>query len=209
MRNKAVADMIPGAIIGYAKCDDIGVWRELCLMLATGCRPGVALAFVPGDQWLDDVIDLQPVGKKLEDKRNAIVPTIEPMKPILKAWQANPHHRVAGRKTWGSTAHRTLRLRDDIVAYDIRHTVTTYMDDQRVPGAQMSGIVGHLPSDRGIAKTTKTYYLHYNPHNARQAKRVLTKLFDAVSKEADRWIADHSLTNGQRGCPKQALKISE
>ena len=79
------------------------------------------------------------------------------------------------------------------------------MDDQSVPGAQMSGIVGHLPSDRGIARTTKKYYLSYNPHDTRKAQRVLTKLL----KEADRWIADHSLTNGQRGCPKQALRISE
>lgn len=189
-----------GAILGYAK-DDEGVWRELCLMLATACRPGAALAFDPAEQWLDDVIDLQPAGKQENDKRNAIVPVIGPLRPILEAWKAKPHERVASRKTWWRTARRALALPAEIEAYHIRHTVTTHMDEQGVPGAQMSGITGHLPASRGVARTTKEHYLHYDPRNAQRAYVVLTTFFHAVMREVVRWRADQMRTKPVRGKP--------
>lgn len=190
-----------GALLGYAR-EDKGVYRELCLMLATSCRPGVAMAFDPNDprQWDGQTIDLQPEGREETDKRNAIVPAIAPIVPILEAWMADPHERVASRKTWWRTAKRVLSM-PGVEAYDIRHTVTTYMDAQGVPGAQMSGIAGHLPSSRGVARTTSAHYLHYDPLKADRAKAVLTKLFVAVMREADRWAADQARTKPIRGKP--------
>jgi hypothetical protein len=77
----------------------------------------------------------------------------------------------------------------------IRTTVSTYLDEQgNVPGAQISGIIGHLPSSRGIARTTSEHYLHYDPLNCARAKAVLTQLFTAVQREAEKWAADHLRT---------------
>jgi integrase len=188
-----------GALWGYAS-EDVGMWRELALMMATACRPGVALAFDPATQWQGDVLDLQPEGRGLTDKRNAIVPVIAPLRPILEAWKDAPHGKVKSRKQWWGTARRVLSLAD-VEAYDIRHTVSTYMDDEGVPGAQLSGITGHIPESRKISRTTSAHYLHYDPRKADKAKRVLTRFFLAVQREAERWTADHMRTIPVRGHP--------
>jgi integrase len=188
-----------GALIGYAK-EDEGVYREILLMLGTCCRPGVALAFDPNAQWHDDVLDLQPEDRDETDKRNAIVPVIDPLRPILKAWKEKPHETVASRKRWWRTARRALGI-GDIRAYDVRHTVATMLDNSGVPGVQISGIAGHLPSSRNIARTTSQHYLHYDPRNCREAKRALTRFFLAAMREADQWNADHLRTKPAYGQP--------
>jgi integrase len=187
-----------GALLAYSR-EDKEVHRELCLMLGTSCRPGVALAFDPKAQWDGEMIDLQPDARLLTDKRNAIVPMIEPLKPVLEDWAKSPHDSVASRKRWWRTARRALGV--DLEAYDIRHAVTTMLDDSGVPGAQISGITGHLPESRGVARTTSKHYLHYDPRNALQAKRALTKVYRAVMAEADRWSADHLRTKPAYGQP--------
>ena len=189
-----------GAIWGYAKPDE-GVWRWIALMMATASRPGPALAFDPATQWLDDVIDLHPEGAERSDKRNAVVPVIDPMIQILKAWRESPHEVVKSRKIWWGTMRRALGLPADVTAYTIRHTVTTYMDQAGVPGAELSAIAGHLPSQRGIARTTSKHYLHYDPRNCPKAKRALTKFFRSVEAAADQWLADHVRTIPLRGAP--------
>lgn len=188
-----------GAIWGYAR-EDIAIHREIALMLATACRPGAAMAFDPKTQWEGEIIDLQPKGRTINDKRNAVVPMIEPLRTILSDWKASPHVRVASRKRWWRTARRVLGL-PGVEAYDIRHTVTTMLDTSGVPGAQISGITGHLPSSRGMARTTSQHYLHYNPHNAPEALAALTNFYNEVRSHADQWIADHMRTTPVRGKP--------
>jgi integrase len=197
-----------GAILGYAK-DDSGAYRELCLMLATGCRPGNAFAFDPAEQWHGDILDLQPTRKDLTDKRAAVLPVIEPLKPILKDWKENPHDQVKSRKRFWRTMRRVLGLEAGFDAYSIRTTVSTYMDEQGVPGAQLSGVIGHLPESRGIARTTSAHYLHYDPRNAKRAKAVLTQLFTAVQREAEKWAADHLRTTPARGKPISLVRNGE
>lgn len=198
-----------GAIWGYAK-EDIGAWRWIAMMIATGSRPGAALAFDPASQWHGDILDLHPEGKQRTDKRNAVVPVIDPMLPILADWKATPHETVSSRKKWWGTMRRALGLPDEVTAYAIRHTVATFMDQEGVPGAEMSAIAGHLPSHRGIARTTNRHYLHFNPRNCPKAKRALTKLFRLVERESGQWIADHVRTIPVRGKPimvaKRAMK---
>lgn len=199
-----------GKVLGYAKLyaelkrnegpPDPGPYRELALMIATAARPGAAMAFDPLEQWEGDIIDLHPKGAPKTAKRNAVVPSIDPLAPILEQWKAEPHKRVKSRKQWWETAKRALEL-DGIEAYTIRHTVTTFLDEEGVPGAQMSAITGHLPSGRGVSKTTSKHYLHYDPRNAPKAKRALSKFFVAVIREADRWASDHLLTNPSRKGP--------
>jgi integrase len=189
-----------GAIIGYAN-EDKGAVRELCLMIATGCRPGNALAFNPAEQWLGDILDLQPKRKDLTDKRAAVLPVIRQLRPILADWTREPHDQVKSRKRFWRTMRRVLAIEPGMDAYSIRTTVSTYMDEQGVPGAQLSGIIGHLPESRGIARTTSEHYLGYDPHNAKRAKAVLEQLFREVRREAKKWSADHRRTIGVRGRP--------
>jgi integrase len=196
-----------GAMLGYA-AEDIGGYRYVSLMIATSARPGVALAFDPATQWLDDIIDLQPEGVGRTNKRNASVPVIAPLVPILTAWRDDPHATVKSRKRWWNTMTRALGL-DGVDAYAIRHTVLTYLDDQGVPGAQISGIGGHVPKGRGVSRTTSRNYFHYNPHQAPQAKRALTKLFQSVEREAAKWRADHLRTTPVRGKPIMVVKAGE
>ena len=187
-----------GALFGYAR-EDRDVYRELCLMLGTACRPGAALAFDPATQWVDDLLDLQPEDREETDKRNSIVPTVEPLRPILEDWKAAPHAQVLSRRTWWRTARRALGI--SLEAYDIRHTVSTMLDNSGVPGAQIGGVTGHIPESRNIPQTTREHYLHYDPRNAPQAKRALTKFFKLVMAEADKWAADHLRTKPAYGQP--------
>lgn len=189
-----------GAIFGYAKAER-GLYRELCLMLASGCRPGHAMKFDPAGQWHDDIMDLQPWREDETDKRAAVLPVIDPLRPILADWQANPHDPVTSRKTTWRTMRRVLGLPGWVEAYCIRTTVATYLDDQGTPGGQISGIIGHLPESRGIARVTKDHYLHYDPRNCDRAKEVLTGLFEAMTQRSEKWAADHLLTIPIRGCP--------
>lgn len=189
-----------GAMLAYAS-EDKGMARELCLMIATGCRPGNALAFEPAEQWFGDILDLQPTRKDLTDKRAAVLPVIRQLKPILADWQRDPHDQVKSRKRFWRTMRRALSIEPGMDAYSIRTTVSTYMDEQGVPGAQLSGVIGHLPESRGIARTTSEHYLGYDPHRADRAKAVLSQLFREVRREAKKWAADHLRTKPVRGKP--------
>lgn len=197
-----------GAIMGYAQ-DDVDAYRWVALMLATAARPGAALAFDPATQWLDTIIDLQPADTDLTDKRNAVVPVIAPLRPILAAWLESPGQRVKSRKKWWNTMRRVIGLSDAVNPYTIRHTVATFMDAEGVPGAQLSAIAGHLPAARGIARTTSRNYLHYDPRNCPKATRALTKLFQAVEREAASWRADQVRTIPVRGKPISLARNEE
>lgn len=202
-RDRILTTQELGAMLGYAK-DDIEAYRWIALMLASSARPGAALTFDPETQWHDDVLDLHPDGADRTSKRNAMVPVIAPLVPILTDWRDNPHELAKSRKKWWGTMCKALAL--NVNAYAIRHTVLTYMDDQGVPGAQLSGIGGHIPKGRGVSRTTSKNYLHYNPHQAPQAKRALTKLFQSVEREATKWRADHLRTIPVRGKPISVVK---
>jgi integrase len=198
-RDRVLSASELGAILGYAK-EDIGAWRWICLMIASASRPGPAMAFNPDTQWEGEILDLHPGGIR-SDKRNAVVPAIDPIKPVLEAWKKDPHELVKSRRKWWNTMRRVLELPEDVNPYTIRHTVTTWLDDYGVPGAQISGITGHVPSSRGMARTTSRHYLHYNPHDCPQAVEALTVLFNSAQDAARIWLADHRRTTPVRGKP--------
>ena len=175
-----------GALWGYSRVD-WPVWRELCLMIATSCRPGAAMDFNPAKQWHGDTLDLLPPGTRRTNKRRPVVPVIAPMKPILEAWQLVPHDKVASRKTWWRTARKLLNIEAE--AYTVRHTLLTYLDNAGVPRVQTEGLAGH--AGRG---TTAKHYMHYDPRNSPQLESALTTFWQECWKAADQWCADHRLT---------------
>lgn len=190
-----------GAIIGYASLADEGWHRELLLQLASGCRPGHAMKFDPAKQWHGETIDLQPWREDETDKRAAVLPAIPPLVPYLEEWKEKPHDPVKSRKRAQRTMRRVLGLPEWVEAYCIRTTVATHLDEQGTPGAQISGIIGHLPESRGVARTTGKHYLAYDPTNCERAVEVLTALFEDVVRRSEEWLSVHFLSTPLRGQP--------
>lgn len=189
-----------GAIFGYAR-SDLAFYCELCLMLASGCRPGHAMKFDPAVQWQGAIMDLQPWREDETDKRAAVLPAIAPLMPVLRYWRMRSHEPVKSRKQVWRTMRRALGLPDWVEAYCIRTTIATVLDREGTPGAQISGIIGHLPESRGVSRTTTRHYLSYDPMHCDRAKEVLTAHFQAVMQHSRKWRADHLRTTPIRGKP--------
>jgi hypothetical protein len=179
-----------GALIAFADHEpDVQAW--LWLMIGTGVRPDAALAFDPAKQWRGNVLDMHPADNPLTNKRNPMVPAIEPLQTLLAKWPNGA--RVKSRKRWWDTARTKLALPSDAIPKTIRHTVSTYMRDNEVPGEQISAMLGHKVETDTLERTSEIY-AHVNPAKMRTAIRVLTKLWREVERHADRWRADHLLT---------------
>lgn len=179
-----------GALIAFADHEpEVQAW--LWLMIGTMVRPDAALAFEPTKQWRGNVADMHPAGHPLTKKRNPIVPVIEPLQELFASWPTAPI--VKSRKRWWSTARAKLNLPDDAIPKTIRHTVSTYLRDNEVPGEQISAMLGHKDEGDTMERTSEIY-AHVNPAKMRSATRALTKLWKQVEREAAKWRADHLLT---------------
>lgn len=178
-----------GAMVAYAD-QEPGAQQWLLLMLATGARPDAALAFNPADQWRGNVIDLHPKGAPLTNKRNPVVPVIEPLRAVLAGWQHNP---VASRKRWWRTMRAKLGIPATHTPKTIRHTVASHLRGAGVPGEQISQLLGHKDRTDTLEATSERY-AHADPLKMRPTIRALTSLWQSVEREADKWRADHLLT---------------
>lgn len=179
-----------GALVAFADHEpEVQAW--LRLMIGTMVRPDAGLAFDPAHQWHGNVADMHPKGAPLTNKRNPIVPVIEPLQDVLKTWPAGA--AVKSRKKWWSTAREKLGLPPAAIPKTIRHTVATYLRDNEVPGEQISAMLGHKDDDDTLERTSEIY-AHINPKKMRTAIRVLTKLWGEVERESVKWRSGHSLT---------------
>ncbi len=179
-----------GAIIAYAD-QEPDVQRWLWLMIGTAARPDAALAFDPALQWQGELIDLHPPAWPRTDKRNPIVPAVEPLQAVLGAWK--PGSLVSSRKRWWRTMRTKLGIPAKHVPKTIRHTVASHLRNSNVPGSQISGLLGHKDSSDTM-EATSARYAHHDPRRMREAKRALTGLWNQVLSEAAKWRADHLLT---------------
>ena len=174
------------------------LFRFVALQFATAVRPAAALKFDPAVQYEDrmGLIDLQPEASPQTKKRNAIVPAIRPLKPVLRAWAREGTKPVGSRKTAWRIMRRTLGLTEDVHPKTIRHTVATMLyADETVPEREIVELLGH---EGKLARTTRIY-AKYDPTRLHNVTRVLTRLWLQVSRGARRFGADHLLTTGQRG----------
>lgn len=179
-----------GAMVAYAD-HDAAVQQWLWLMIGTGVRPEAALAFDPAKQWHGGMIDLHPTDWLQTDKRNPVVLAIDPLQALLQTWTPSPP--VLSRKRWWRTMRAKLGIPVTHVAKTIRHTVASHLRNTKVPGEQISGLLGHRDQTDSIERTSEGYS-HLDPAKARELKRALTKFWHSVEAEADRWRADHLLT---------------
>lgn len=199
-----------GAMLGFAQAgglDDGGSLRLLLLLTATACRPEAALAFDPRAQWHGATIDMHPPEWPRTKKRNPVLPTIRPMRLVLRQWQKDGASAVLSRRIAWRTMRRALGLPAAVIPKTIRHTIATEMPSRGVPAEQISGILGHTAMDR-----TTEVYAKYAPAYLAEARRVLTTIFVEVLRHRRRWLADHLRTEvgkraGGGGCEGRRERI--
>jgi integrase len=177
-----------GAVLAFMSMDKTA-WRWVSLMLGTAARPNACLAFDPANQWRGDLIDMHPKDWPLTKKRNPSIPLIEPLRPILKEWLADPHEIVRSRRTAWRTMRDAIGLPDNIVPKTIRHTLATLLRTRGVPQEQISTLLGHSYGNR-----TTGVYAKYDPDYLRTAMAALTTIYSEVVAASDRWHADHLRT---------------
>lgn len=194
------------AKIAWYAAHNPALFRFVALQFATAVRPTAALSFDPRLQYRNGLIDLQPNHSPQTKKRNAVIPAIRPLRPILIAWAREPLEPASSRKTAWRIMRRTMGLSDDVFPKTIRHTIATFLyADPSVPEREIVEMLGH---EGNLARTTKIY-AKYDPQRLGNLVRSLTKLWLEVSRAARKFDADHLLTTGQRGDPFRVVKKSE
>lgn len=186
-----------GQIFWYARHNP-DLFRFVALQLGTAVRPAAALKFDPRQQFATatGLIDLQPGKSKQTKKRNAIIPTIRPLRTVIKAWANDRTNIVGSRKTAWRIMRRALGLSADVYPKTIRHTVATLLyADPTVPEREIVELLGH---EGKLARTTRIY-AKYDPARLSNAVRSLTTIWRQVSGEARRFGSDHLLTTVQQG----------
>lgn len=191
-----------GAIIGFASSPiqltdgslgppDTRMRRHVLLLLGTGMRPEAAMQIDPAKQYDQKarLLDTHPPGAPRTKKRNAVVPVIDQLHPVLVEWAADGAKPVASNRTSWTTLRKALGLGEDVVQKTIRHTVSTRLRQMGVPGEDISGLLSHRAHSR-MSRTSEVY-AKYDPKYLAKAKRALAKIWTESMKAADRWSAGH------------------
>lgn len=177
------------------------MFRFVVLQMATSVRPMAALKFDPRRQYDDrsKLIDTQPDALPQTKKRNAIIPAIRPIQPVMRAWARDGANPVGSRKTAWRNMRRVLGLSDDVQPKTIRYTIATWLYEMEwVPERQISEMLGHLDDSQGLARTSRIY-AKYRPERMGKVTRGLTIIWMRISRLARQYGHDHFLTTGNRG----------
>ncbi len=187
-KDRVLSNAELGAIIGYAMYDP-DLFRQVALILGTIVRTEAAAKFDPRAQFDQErnLIDLHPVGHPRTKKRNPVVPAIEPLRPILKAWAVDPKaKRSKSHKTRWRQMRRVLGLSDDVELKTMRHTVATRLRSKRVSFEQVETLLGHR-----VYKKTSEVYAKYDPDYLSEAAEGLEAIWAEVMAAAWTWSAGH------------------
>ena len=186
------------ARIAWYASHNAELFRFVALQFATAIRPVAALKFDPRIQFnaRTFLIDQQPGNSPQTKKRNAVIPAIRPLRPVLRAWALDGAKPVGSHKTAWRIMRRTLGLSKEVHPKTIRHTIATLLyADETVPEREVVELLGH---EGKLARTTRIY-AKYSPARLGNVTRALTTLWIEVRRQALAYGADHMLTTGQRG----------
>ena len=151
------------------------------LALHTLQRPGAIVELTcPQVCLARGVIDFNPPGRVLSNKRRAVVPITKAIRPELEdaiacsesghliEWKGKP---VKSIKTAFAAAVRRAGL-DGVCPYTLRHTGATLLAAAGVPMRQIAGMLGHTST-----KTTEHHYAKHRPEYLSDAANALDTLF--------------------------------
>lgn len=180
--------------------------RFILVLMGTVCRPDAARD-LKRDQ-LDfehGLIDLNPKGRKQTKKYRPIVPMtkflrreLAKVKKYVIEYHGGP---IASTKTAWRQMRTDAKLDEKVNPYSIRHTMARELRKRKVPGDQISVMLGHRPRD---TSRTDLIYAPYEPGYCEDAAKAL----DAVYREVARhWRAKRPVEK-KLGKAKKAFKIS-
>lgn len=148
------------------------VYRFIALALATASRKGALLQIQRGQIDMEKgIIYLNPAGRAQTNKRRAIVPISDDLRPILaqmlnqipdKADALLLDHAGSNRTAFASACRRA-KLGTDVTPHTLRHTWATWAAQAGVPMFDIAGVLGD--SLQTVIKT----YAHHSPDHLRTA----------------------------------------
>jgi integrase len=172
------------------------LFRFVALQIGSAVRPDAAMQFDPRRQYNSRtrLIDLQPDEALQTKKRNAILPAIRPLRPVLLAWGRSNNPPVKSRKKAWRTMRNVLGLSDDVLPKTIRHTIATLLySNHDVPERQVSELLGHTSK---LERTTRIY-AKYDPAMLREAGIALSSIWIDISRTARAYSAVHEQFEAQ------------
>lgn len=178
------------------------MFRFVVLQMLTSVRPMAAAAFTPTTQFdpRSNLIDLQPDEAPQTKKRNAIIPAVRPVRPVLQAWIEEGGKPVGGTRTSWRKMRKVLGLSDDVEAKTIRYTVATWLYEMDwVPERQIAEMLGHA-GGLDLARTSRIY-AKYRPDRMGKVVKGLELIWLDTARRAKIFAADHLLTTqvGKKG----------
>lgn len=182
-------------LVNRARCEEF-LFRYILIMLSTGCRPGAARDLAPRQIDLENnIIHLNPPGRKQNAKRRPTVKLIPSLKPFIMEWMKETerassfvecrgykNRRALGREVWNRIVKLEMDLTEGYVFYSLRHTVTSMMIAMGVDDGQVSMQLGHVRAD--VGPMTKKYahakLIHVSPNYLKATAEALEQIVSAA-----------------------------
>ena len=183
------------------------VWTYVLIRLNTGCRGDAALDLQPFQiDWTDNMVRLNPAGRRQTKKFRPIVPLtrtlsahLKPLKDVEFYAGWNGHRTQSIKTTWGK-----IRTRAKLPAWFapkvLRHTVASELRRRGVPKWDVSGLLGH-GGDGGAAITGD-----YAKFDGAKVRKALDAWMTDLAKDVP---ALRGVTSGSGRKKKEPVKSSE
>lgn len=178
-------------------CKTTSDLRYVQLAILTGARPNAILGLTKAQfDFEHHILRLLPFGEKqVKQKPKPTIPMPKALESLAKTWEdgfvvhSDQNERLNTHKYLWERISKSLP--DDIVAYDIRHTVATELRRQGVPEWDISGYLGH----QGPGAKTTSRYAHYRPEFMRAAADAIDRFWERISERRD-WVGSRSSGDG-------------
>ncbi len=180
----------------------------LRIALNTLSRPGAILDLRrPQVDFDNRLVDLNPEGRRQTKKYRPIVPLTDSLLPFLRAapdlYEKRRNGRILGcwplehfvtcygkplasiKKAW-CTARKDAKLDKAVTPYSIRHTLGRELRRRRVPAAEISILLGHMPVD---VKRTDLTYSPFDPDYCQATKKAIEAVCDDLQRHTARRVS--------------------
>ncbi|MEH2472162.1 hypothetical protein V1281_006650 [Nitrobacteraceae bacterium AZCC 2161] len=163
------------------------------LLNTGGARPEAVLeATTFGIDWDHDLFELNPLGRVQTKKRRPIIRIAGTWKPWLRSISDGPIVSYDGQavksvKTAMRATVKRSRLPGRVNSTSIRHSIGRWLEDTKVPGREISLLLGHIPVTK--KKSTRRYSPAdpYHPDYLVNATRAIEEFVRAVNALTRKW----------------------
>lgn len=164
----------------------------ILVLLGTLCRPDAAknLKLEGQMDFENRLIHLNPKGRKQTKKRRPTIPMASflynTLKDAKRTYVIEYHGEpIASTKTAWRHLRAAAGLGTDVNPYSIRHTMSRELRRRKVPGDQLSVMLGHRPDN---ASRTDLVYAPYEPGYCKEATQAVEGVFRDLMLEIARHL---------------------